>query len=56
MEAEMQGELCEDEIFSQQAVGLCTLHRLLRRYWDQTGFFVKTWNKRRDHLVIKFNV
>lgn len=45
VEAKMQGELCEDEVFSQQAVGLCSLHRLLRGHRDQTGFLVETWYK-----------
>lgn len=39
----MQGELCEDEVFSQQAVGLCGLHGLLRGRGDQTGFLVESW-------------
>lgn len=43
VEAEMHCELCEDEVFSQQAVGLCRLHRLLRGHRDQAGFLVETW-------------
>lgn len=50
MEAKMQGELCEDEVFSQQAVGLSRLHRLLRGHRDQTGFLVETWFKR-DRII-----
>lgn len=42
VEAEMKRELCEDEVFSQQAVGLGRLHSLLRGHRDQTGFLVET--------------
>lgn len=38
----MLGELCEDEVFSQKAVGLRRLHRLLGRHRDQAGLLVKT--------------
>ncbi len=58
VEAKMQGELCEDEVFSQQAVGLRRLHWLLSGHRDQTGFLIETWFERDriDHLVLKFNV
>ena len=46
VEAEMHCELCEDEVFGQQAVRLRRLHRLLGGQRDQTGFLVETWRKR----------
>lgn len=42
MEAEMQGELREDEVLRQQAVGRRRLQGLLRRHRDQTGFLIQT--------------
>lgn len=42
VEAEMQGELREDEVLRQQAVGRRRLQGLLRRHRDQTGFLIQT--------------
>lgn len=43
VEAEMLGELCEDEVFSQQGVRLSRLHQLLRGHGNETGLLLQAW-------------
>ena len=43
VEAEVQGELCEDEVLRQQAVGLAELGLVLRGGRDQTRLLVQAW-------------
>lgn len=51
VEAEMHGDLCEDEVFSQKTVGLRGLYVLLGGHRDQASFFVKTWNKTKVIMI-----
>jgi len=43
VEAEVQGELCEDEVLRQQAVGLGELRLVLRGRRDQAGLLLQAW-------------